>query len=226
MMPAAAPAGSPQVKICGVCSAQDAGHAARAGATYVGVILAPGRQRTLAVAEAESVFAGCPVQRVGVFVDAPPAEVLVAAERLRLDAVQLHGAESPAVAELLAAELPAQIWKAVAVRSAADVDVAVDRFAGVAHALVLDGWSPAGHGGTGSSFDWEEAAAARGRVPGSLRVIVAGGLTPDNVGGVVALLRPDVVDVSSGVEAAPRSKSAERVQEFVRAAWSAGAFEG
>jgi phosphoribosylanthranilate isomerase len=217
---------TPLVKICGVCSRDDASLAGRAGAAYIGVILAPGRPRSLRLDEAAEVLAGATVQRVGVFVDTPPEEVLEAAELLRLDVVQLHGAESPAVAALLGAELPARIWKAVAVRSAADILHAGDRYAGAVHGLLLDGWSPAGHGGVGASFDWAAAAAARARLPRTLKVIVAGGLDPGNVAGVVSLLDPDVVDVSSGVEESLRRKSATRVREFIQAARGPRRVEG
>jgi phosphoribosylanthranilate isomerase len=208
----------PLVKICGVCRRDDAALSGEAGAAYVGVILAPGRERSLRVGEAAEVLAGAASKRVGVFVDAAPEEVLATAELLHLDVVQLHGAESPAVAALLGAELPAHIWKAIAVRSAADILKAGDRYAGAVHGLLLDGWSPGGHGGVGAAFDWAAAAEARAQLPRTLQVIVAGGLNPDNVGAVVNLLNPDVVDVSSGVEEVLRRKSAARVREFIAAA--------
>lgn len=216
----------PEVKICGVCSAADATLAGAAGAAYVGVILAPGRARSLAPGEAEAVLAATSARRVGVFVDAPPDQVLGEAERLRLDVVQLHGAEPPAVAALLAAELPVQVWKAVPVRSAADVRHAGAEYAGAAHALLLDGWSPGMHGGAGVAFDWDDIAPARFDLPAGLRVVVAGGLTPLNVAAAVRALRPDVVDVSSGVEAEVRRKSAERVHEFIGAVARAADVKG
>jgi phosphoribosylanthranilate isomerase len=218
--------GPPLVKICGVCSREDAVLAGQAGATYIGVILVSGRPRSLRLDEAAEVLAGASVQRVGVFVDSPPEEVLEAAELLRLDVVQLHGAESPAVAALLGAELPARIWKAVAVRSATDILDAGDRYAGAVHGLLLDGWSRAGHGGVGASFEWAAAAEARAQLPRALTVIVAGGLDPQNVAGVVSLLEPDVVDVSSGVEESLRRKSAARVGEFIEAARGSRRVEG
>jgi phosphoribosylanthranilate isomerase len=208
----------PLVKICGVCRREDAVLSVEAGAAYIGVILAPGRARSLRLEAAAEVLAGAAAERVGVFVDAAPEEVLATAEQLRLDVVQLHGAESPAVAGLLGAELSAHIWKAIAVRSAADIREAGDRYAGAVHGLLLDGWSRHGHGGVGASFDWAAAAEARAELPRTLRVIVAGGLNPDNVGAVVSLLNPDVVDVSSGVEDELRRKSAARVREFIAAA--------
>jgi phosphoribosylanthranilate isomerase len=210
------------VKICGVCSAADAALATAAGAAYIGVILAPGRARTRTLAEAEAIFAGTAVQRVGVFVDAEPDEMLRAAERLALDVLQLHGSEPPELAARLAASAGAQVWKAVAVRRAADVRAAAADYVGAAQGILLDGWSPRGRGGVGAAFDWAEAAAFRPALPPGMTLVVAGGLDAGNVGRVIPLLRPDVVDVSSGVEESLCRKSAERTTAFIAAAHAAG----
>jgi phosphoribosylanthranilate isomerase len=209
---------SPAVKVCGVCAPADAALAAAAGAAYVGVILAPGRRRTRTLSQAADIFRASSVRRVGVFVDADPVEVLRAVERLRLDVVQLHGDEPVAAALWLAERMPAQVWKAVRVRAPEDVAAAAQAYAGVAHGLLLDGWSRAGHGGTGTAFDWAAVAAARPALPADTTLIVAGGLHADNVAAAVALLAPQVVDVSSGVEAAPGRKSPERLHAFIAAA--------
>jgi phosphoribosylanthranilate isomerase len=204
------------VKICGVCSAADAAMAAAAGADYLGVILAPGYGRTRELAAAADIFAGAAVRRVGVFVDPQLDDVLRAVDRLELDVVQLHGRETPAFSRLLGS-LGVEIWKRIPVRVPADIGSAAD-YAGIVHGIVLEGETARGTGGVGAAFDWGAVAAARERVPHGLGVVLAGGLDPDNVGGAVALLRPDVVDVSSGVEVTFGRKSAERVHAFISAA--------
>jgi phosphoribosylanthranilate isomerase len=209
---------SAAVKICGVCSPPDAALVAELGADYIGVILAPGRSRSRTVAEAASIYeAAGGVRRVGVFVDATPDEVLRVAERLKLDVVQLHGAETAEHAQSCRAAGRA-VWKAVPVRGAADVEHAFGVYAGSTDALLLDGAPAAAAGGTGVAFGWSEVAPLLERWPPSLRLVVAGGLHADNVLVAIGALRPDVVDVSSGVEAAPGVKSELQLRRFLTAA--------
>lgn len=210
-----------RVKICGLCRPGDAALAVRAGADLVGVILAPGFQRTRTETEAAAILGSAGhALRVGVFVDAPAAAVATA-ERLRLDVLQLHGQETPEHAAALKAAGPWRVWKAVRVRGEADLVDALDRFARHVDGLLLDGWSARAEGGTGTCFDWHEVAVQRARLPEACELIVAGGLTPESVPDVVDVLRPDVVDVSSGVESAPGRKSASRMEAFVAAARAA-----
>lgn len=208
---------SVHVKVCGVCSAADARLAAGAGAAWVGVILAPGSRRTRTLEEALRIFEAVPVRRAAVFVDAEPRAVASAALSLSLDAVQLHGDETRDYVRELRRTTDAEIWKAIRVRSPEDVSAAADRLADQVDALLLDGWSAQAHGGVGAGFDWE--AVAREPVIGSgVRLIIAGGLNPGNVARAVSLLRPDIVDVSSGVEEEPGRKSAALIEAFVAAA--------
>jgi phosphoribosylanthranilate isomerase len=210
------PPAVPAVKVCGVCRAADAAAAAEAGAACIGVILSPGFSRSRTHGEAAEIFAACDAAaRVGVFVDERPETVLRAAERLRLDIVQFHGAEPPAM--VAAGAGSCVIWKALRVRSAEDVLRGVAEYGAVAGGLLLDGWSAHGAGGVGAAFDRDAVAAVRHRLPDGVTFIAAGGLTPENVGALVAALRPDVVDVSSGVEEALCRKSAERVRSFIAA---------
>jgi phosphoribosylanthranilate isomerase len=191
--------------------------AVAAGADCIGVILAPGYSRSQPLDQALAVFGGAGAAvRVGVFVDATVDEMLHAARTLGLFAVQLHGDEP---AEVLGALRGGgfEVWKAVRVREPARVVQAAATYGEVADALLLDGWSAVAHGGTGAQFDWDGVAALRASLPATLRLVVAGGLDPANVAGVVSRLRPDVVDVSSGVEESPCRKSAERVRAFIAA---------
>jgi phosphoribosylanthranilate isomerase len=209
------------VKICGVCSAADAEAAGLAGAAYVGVILAPGYGRTVSLTAAATILGAAGTRRAGVFVDASPADVLRAVDRLALDVAQLHGDESPEQVSEVAAGGAVRVWKAVRVRGAADVTAAVLRFGSLVDGLLLDGWSAAGHGGVGARFDWAAGAAARSGLPAGVALIAAGGLKPDNVAAAIALLRPQVVDVSSGVESSPGRKSIRLLHEFMEGAHSA-----
>jgi phosphoribosylanthranilate isomerase len=207
----------PAVKICGVCSPVDAALVAELGADYIGVILASGRARSRTAAEAAAIYgAAAGVRRVGVFVDARGDEVLRLAERLRLDVVQLHGAET-AEDVVACGDTGRTVWKAVPVRAPADVEHALALYDGSAHALLLDGAAGAVRGGAGVAFRWSEIAPLRARWPASLRLVAAGGLHADNVADAIAALRPDVVDVSSGVEAATGVKSEQRLRSFIAA---------
>jgi phosphoribosylanthranilate isomerase len=205
------------VKICGVCSAADAAFVAELGADYIGVILTPGFARTRALADAASIYtAAAGVRRVGVFVDTAVAEVRDSAARLALDVVQLHGTETPEQAAACRAPGRA-VWKAVAVRTAADVKHALAVYADHVDALLLDG-AAAAAGGGGEAFRWREIAPLRAAWPASLRLVIAGGLDADNVSVALTTLQPDVVDVSSGVEAVVGKKSRDRLERFLNAA--------
>ena len=214
---------APEVKICGLCRPGDAAAAVRSGADYVGVVLAPGFTRSQTVESAAPIFdAAAGARRVGVFVDASVGEVVDAAERLRLDVVQLHGSEPPDRVAALAAAGSWQVWKAVRPRSPEELATAARAYAGVADALLLDAWDPTRPGGTGVAVAWDQFAGARGMLPRSLRLVLAGGLTPENVTTAVRRMAPAVVDVSSGVEQRPGEKSEERMRAFIEAARAAG----
>jgi phosphoribosylanthranilate isomerase len=206
----------PAVKVCGLMRTQDAEIAVAAGAGYLGVILAPGGKRTVTAARASVILGGLPARRVGVFVDADERTLLQAAAEAGLHVLQLHGDEPPELADRMRAA-GYEVWKAVRVREAADVVRAAARYAGSVDALLLDGYSTAAHGGTGTSFPWEEVALVRDTLPPGLRLIAAGGLRPGNVARAARLLRPDAVDVSSGVETGPGVKDADAVRAFVQA---------
>ncbi len=199
-----------RVKICGITRAQDAVAAERAGADAIGLIFAPRSRRRVDLEAASRVVAavGPFVTRVGVFVDAPAAQVHEAIERLDLDAVQLHGDESADYAEGLRSH--ARVIRAVAFARAVTPEALADY---PADAVLLDAPTP----GSGVAFDWSAAEAWRGHP----RLIVAGGLTAATVGAAVAALRPYAVDTASGVESAPGIKDAARVQAFVQAARAA-----
>jgi len=192
-----------RVKICGICDADDAATAVDAGADLVGMHfcaslrrIEPRQGRDIAAAVRGR------AELVGVFIDSDPADVAEVADLVGLDLVQLHGQERPD------AEYGRPVMKALKVRDGALPDASA-----WPDPILLDSWSPDGRGGTGRSWNWE---LARGLVA-ERRVVIAGGLTPGNVGAVVADLRAYGVDVSSGVESEPRRKDAERMRAFVQA---------
>jgi phosphoribosylanthranilate isomerase len=208
----------PAIKVCGLTRREDALAAAAAGASYLGVVLAPGGKRTVELAEAVKLLQGLAVQRAGVFVDAPTETLLRSGKILALDVLQLHGDETPEQVREAAAAGPWLVWKAVRIRTAGDFVHAAERFADSADGLLLDGWHPSARGGTGTPFPWEMIAEHRAKLPPHLSLVVAGGLRADNVAHACALLHPSVVDVSSGVEEAPGIKDADAIRAFVAAA--------
>lgn len=206
----------PRVKVCGLTRHQDAVVAVEAGASYLGTILAPGYRRTVTAEAAAVIFGDLPARRVGVFVNAPADALLETARAAGLHVLQLHGDEPPELARA-ARDAGFEVWKAVRPRSADEFARAVEAYADSVDALLVDGWSPDAAGGTGTKFDWEQVAGFRSIVPGHVVFIAAGGLNPENVAEAARVLRPHVVDVSSGVEAAPGVKDAARVRAFVAA---------
>lgn len=200
------------VKICGITSAEDALVAARAGADAIGLVFWEGSPRRVDLAQARRISDALPpfVLRVGVFVDASREVLGHAVEEVGLDLLQLHGEEPP---ETLA-ELPRRALKAVRVGDGFSPQDAL-RYERRAAGILLDTSLPgAPPGGTGRSFDWTRARAVREHVR---FLMLAGGLTPENVAGAIEVVGPDGVDVSSGVETAPGRKDPERVRAFVEA---------
>ena len=206
---------APAVKICGLCTAADARFAVNAGADYLGVILSARGPRARSREQAREILrerGGA--QAVGVFVDEAVDDVIATATALELDVVQLHGAESAASVRQIRSGGGWQVWKTIRLRDAEVLPAALAEWRHSADALLLEGYSERAHGGTGAVFDWQAAAASRDEVAPA-RLVVAGGLTPDNVSAAIAALRPDVVDVSSGVEEAVGRKSADLVRTFI-----------
>jgi phosphoribosylanthranilate isomerase len=196
------------IKICGLTSADDARRAVDAGATAIGMVFWPGSPRVVTLEQAEAVVGavGAQVLTVGVFVDATREAIDHVMRRVSLGAAQLHGQESPAFVEVL----PWSVIKAVPVPAEGPLpDLAP--WAGVR--ILLDAHDPVRRGGTGQVVDWTRAAALAATRP----VILAGGLTPDNVGEAVMRVRPAGIDVSSGVEQSPGVKDVAKVRALIAA---------
>lgn len=196
-----------KVKICGITTVEDALHAAACGADALGFVFYEQSPRHVTEETARAIVAALPpfVTTVGLFVNEDPVRIEEIACRCGLDAIQLHGDEPPQGCHFP----PRRVVKALRVRGAESL-TDLDDYA--VSAVLLDAWVPGSYGGTGHTFNWELAAAAARRRP----VILAGGLTPENVAGAVAAVRPYGVDVSSGVEGAPGRKDPEKVAAFIR----------
>jgi phosphoribosylanthranilate isomerase len=208
---------APALKVCGLTRREDAESAARSGALYLGAVFAAESPRFVPAEHAVRLFSGLEPSRVGVFVDAAVAEVVRTATSVELDVVQLHGDEDEAMIAGIRSAGNWSIWKAVRVRTGEDIDRAVDRFGASVDGFLVDRWSPRARGGTGESFDWEVAVEARDRVPSGLTFVLAGGIRAENVARAVVLLRPDAVDVSSGVESAVGVKDPTAIDALIHA---------
>ncbi|MEX0977930.1 MAG: phosphoribosylanthranilate isomerase [Pirellulales bacterium] len=208
------------MKICGITNTRDAQVAAEAGADAIGLNFYSGSPRccTLEVAKEIAAALGPRVCKVGVFVNAAADEIRSAAESVPLDAVQLHGDEPP---DFLRAIRALPIVRAMRFGDdLAPIDAylaACHRLLAMPRMLLLDASRGGQFGGTGTPIDWALLAANR-RHLGGLPLVLAGGLTPDNVAAAIGAVRPWAVDVASGVEIAPGSKSPQLVVHFVSAA--------
>ncbi len=204
-----------KVKICGITNLEDAQAAIEAGADLLGFNFYAKSPRYVEPEAARAIVSEirsndrCPVL-VGVFVNALVAEIQVTLSTVRLDLAQLHGDE-PAT---LIKQLHGQGFKALRLTSPEEAEVTSDRFAGYgpnAPALLVDAYRKDQYGGTGHTVDWSIAT----RLAQAYPILLAGGLTPDNVGEAIEQVRPWGVDVASGVEASPRKKDVEKMQAFV-----------
>ncbi len=197
------------VKICGITRVEDATLCVEAGASAIGLNFVPSSKRRVDEATAARIADSVRgrIEIVAVVADFPEADLRRLRAAVGVEWLQLHGTESP---DDLAAVLPSA-FKAVGLRDATDVRRAGD-FGG--ERLLADAKVDGILGGSGVPFDWSLASA----LVGTRAVIVAGGLTPANVGDAVGRLRPFGVDVASGVESAPGIKDAAKVRAFVNAA--------
>jgi phosphoribosylanthranilate isomerase len=216
------------VKICGLTRTADATHAVASGASYLGAIMAGGpRLRTMNQARAVLGPRRHEVQRVVVFGDQHPEEVIATVRELDLDIAQLHGGCTPASITAMRLATGREVWPVLRLAGTTLPADAVTLGA-CAGAVVLDAHVVGQMGGTGVTLDWSglqrAVAALRAAVPG-IRVILAGGLRPTNVIEAIRLLSPDVLDVSSGVESETGVKDPMLVEQFVAAVHSAAGMQ-
>jgi phosphoribosylanthranilate isomerase len=205
-----------EIKFCGLTRAADAREAVALGAGYVGVIFASGPRR-LSLEKAREVLADVPesVRRVGVFADTTGDAIAAAAGALQLGAVQLHGEDGGRLLEDVRSRFDGEVWSVLRLREGRLPEHAAEAFTS-ADGVLLEAHVAGKLGGTGVTLPWErlvdELDAIRRNGKG--RLVLAGGLKAENVGEAIRLLRPDVVDVSSGVETAPGIKDHARMRAF------------
>ena len=196
-------------KICGITRIEDALAAAEAGADAIGFVFYAKSPRAVDVRQVRAIIAELPpfVTTVGLFVNASRCELNEILEVVPLDLLQFHGDETPQ-----ACEGYHRPWiKALRVRPGDDLEAACQRYAG-ASGILLDTYVAGVPGGTGEAFDWSLVPAHL-----SKPIILAGGLSADNVGQAIAQVRPYAVDVSGGVEQAKGIKDAAKIEAFMQA---------
>ncbi|HAJ91898.1 MAG TPA: phosphoribosylanthranilate isomerase [Gammaproteobacteria bacterium] len=197
-----------RVKICGITRTEDAGVVVKYGADALGLVFYPDSPRYVVLEQARAIADSVAplVTIVGLFVDPSPDAVKAVLDSVPLGLLQFHGAETNADCK----QFGMPFIKSIAVRDGVDV---LSRMRGYpdASGFILDAWQPQTHGGGGEKFDWEQVPD---KPPGP--VILAGGLTSENVALAISTTRPYAVDVSSGVESAKGIKSAEKIAAFMK----------
>jgi phosphoribosylanthranilate isomerase len=198
-----------QVKICGITSIDDARVAFEAGADMIGLIFYSPSPRYVTPEQAHTIVAQLPSDfpTVGVFVNEPIETVTRVVQASGVQMVQLHGTESPAFCQ----QLPWRVIKTF--RFTAQIRPEMMQQYRV-EALLIEGYHPEVYGGGGAQADWPRVAALHQYG----RIILAGGLTPDNVQEAMRIVHPYAVDVCSGVEATPGTKDKAKVRAFIRQA--------
>lgn len=197
-----------RVKVCGITQVGDALVAAAAGVDAIGLVFAEASPRRVSLDQARAVCAALPpfVTAVGLFVDAAPAQIREVLGQVPLDLLQFHGGETPEQCR----GYGRPYIRAIHMRPGVDLAAEARRYADAA-GLLLDTYSPSAAGGTGVVFDWAQVPREFG-----LPIILAGGLTPENVAAAILKVRPYAVDVSSGVEQGKGIKDAAKIIAFMR----------
>ncbi|MBY8821180.1 phosphoribosylanthranilate isomerase [Sphingomonas colocasiae] len=205
-----------KAKICGLSTPETLDAAIANGAAYVGFVFFPPSPRHLDPERASALAARAPghVRKVGVFVD-PDDGLIDAAIAAGIDTIQLHGKESPARAAAIRARTGLELWKAVPVRTAADL-APTTGFRGAADHILYDAKTPDTAllpGGMGLRFDWKLLHGFVHPLPWAL----SGGLDAANVGDAIRTTGATLVDTSSGVESAPGIKDVDKIAAFLKA---------
>lgn len=211
------------IKICGLTRSVDAEYADAGGVDYLGVIFAGGlRERT--PMQARDTLAGRRARKVGVFANQPADVIATLVEMVGLHVVQLHGAADVTRVESVRAATGKEVWAVVRTADGVLPD-GVEELGDAADALLIDAHVAGQLGGSGVRVPWDRLGESLDALDYHPRIVLAGGLTPDNVAEAIDLVAPNVVDVSSGVESSPGIKDHARVRAFVAAVRSAGARE-
>lgn len=203
------------IKFCGTTSLEDALASVEAGANALGFVFAPSKRR-ITVEKAQQIIRGLPasVERIGVFMNGSVEEVRGVVTNVDLTGIQLHGNElAPEIFSYLPKDRRNSLGIIKTVVMQGSFEWRVDPLTTVPG--VVDAWLLDSGAGSGKTFDWHAAHAQLGDRPG--RLIIAGGLTPENVGEAIQIFSPWGVDVVSGIEAEPGRKDREKMKAFVAA---------
>lgn len=201
-----------RIKICGITHVEQGIAIAGMGATDLGFICVPNSPRHLTLNRLQQIVAELTgkVNTVGVFADFSVTTIAFVVTLTNLDTVQLHGTESVEFCQELRQALPdTEIIKAWRVRSEEDLKL-IQTYSQVVDGLLLDAYHPDALGGTGHQLDWEQLSTFKPSLPW----LLAGGLTPDNIGTALNQLHPDGIDLSSGVELSPGNKNLDLVERL------------
>jgi phosphoribosylanthranilate isomerase len=204
-----------EVKVCGLTRAVDAEFADAAGAAYLGVIFAGGPRQRLP-AEARAILAGRRARKVGVFATQAPSEIADISSATGLDVIQLHADGDPERVAAVRAATGLEIWAVVRTADGA-LPAGTEELAAAADALLVDALVKGALGGSGTAIPWGILGESLDAMEVGHRIVLAGGLTPDNVAEAISYVSPMIVDVSSGVESAPGVKDHARIRAFVAA---------
>ena len=196
-----------KIKICGFTIAENARQAALAGVDAIGLNFYTKSPRHVNISSAREIVAALPpfVNKVGLFVNANPSLIDEVLCEVALDTLQFHGDESPS--DCAQYEMP--FIKAIRISPEVDLIKTANEYS-QASALLLDTYQPDVYGGSGKSFDWSLA-----NIELDLPIILAGGLTPENVSVAINTAQPYAVDVSSGVESAKGLKDIDKIRAFI-----------
>ena len=212
-----------RIKICGITTIQDVITCHQAGAEAIGLNFVKMSPRYVSPKVARDICETLPpdIHRIGVFVNSEPSEILQTFTTAELTGVQLHGDEPIELVKVLREQLPAEapIIKAFRLKEPNLVVVEDYLKGGNSHenwpdAILVDAYAPEAYGGTGKRLDWQQLSQQRKTVP--LPIILAGGLTPENIGEAIRQSGCLAVDTASGVESTPPHKDAEKVNAFIQ----------
>ena len=206
-----------KIKICGIMRPDEAAFAVTAGASYLGVVFAEGKRIVTSDIAREIVAAAGDVVVMGVFADQPLDEILQICDGAGLSGAQLHGSYSPGSASRLRAA-GLEVWRVVRIAAPSDLDLLAEA-ANESDAVLVEPKVAHLRGGAGLPLDLAVAREARARLAGH-PMALAGGLTAETVAEALALVRPEIVDVSSGVERVPGIKDLDKIARFVEAVFA------
>ncbi len=202
-----------RAKICGITRIEDIQAVVNAGADAIGLVFYPPSPRYVLPEHALELVKHIPpyIQIVGLFVDAKADEIQQVLQIVPLDIIQFHGSETPEQCQTIAKQCSRRWYKAIQVKADLDVLGEIKKYQYVgASAILLDAWHPDLKGGTGQVFDWSKFP--KSEIP----LILAGGLTPDNIEQAIKITQPYAVDVSGGVESAKGIKDPQLIQRFMQ----------